>query len=455
MPTNSELAHWDSHHYWHAFTQMEDYDSVVIERGEGVWLVDTMGQRYLDGVSSMWCNLHGHNHPRLNGAIRQQLNLIAHSTSLGQGNRLAATLAKRLADIAPGDLQHVFYASDGSSVVEAALKMAFQFWQQCEQPRPEKTQYVALGKAYHGDTLGSASVGGIDRFHALFKPLLFDVIRLPTPDPRTVASPTDACKHFLQQLEQVLSAEHEKIAALVLEPMIQAAAGMVFHPPGYLRGVRELTSRYDVLLITDEIVTGFGRTGRMFACEHESVTPDILCLGKSITGGYLPLAAAIASPEIYRSFLGPTTSGRAFHHGHTYGGNQLAAAAALASLDLFEEEQTLHQLADKGQKLTEILAQLQEHPHVAQTRQHGLIAAVELTPDPTSKLPYAAELQIGSRVCQAAKERGVWLRPLRDVLVLMPPLSISLEELDLLGTVLLASIDRATEDMSNLIAASP
>ena len=455
MPTNSELAHWDSHHFWHAFTQMDAYASVVIERGEGVWLFDTAGKRYLDGVSSMWCNLHGHNHPRLNGAIREQLELVAHSTSLGQGNRPAAMLAKRLADIAPGDLQHVFYTSDGSSAVEAALKMAFQYWQQCQQPRPEKTLYVALGEAYHGDTLGSASVGGIGRFHAVFEPLLFDVLRLPMPDPRTLTESTDECAHFLRQLEDVLIQQHEQIAALVLEPLIQAAAGMVFHPPGYLRGVRDLTRRYDVLMITDEIVTGFGRTGRMFACDHESVVPDILCLGKSITGGYLPMAAAIASPEIYQAFQGSADSGRAFLHGHTYGGNQLAAAAALASLKILEEEQTLQHLSVKTEKLAELLAQLQKHPHVAQTRLQGLIAAIELTPDPTGGLPYPAELQIGARVCQAAKDRGVWLRPLRDVLVLMPPLSISLDELDFLGKVLLDSIDTVTEEASRLAAAPP
>ena len=448
MLTNSELAHWDSHHFWHAFTQMETYESVVIERAEGVWLFDTEGKRYLDGVSSMWCNLHGHNHPRINAAICDQLNQVAHSTSLGQGNRPAAILAKRLADITPGDLQHVFYASDGSSAVEVGLKMAFQYWQQCEQPQPEKTLYIALGEAYHGDTLGSASVGGIERFHAIFEPLLFNVLRLPTPDPRTVTNPDNVCEYFLQQLEEVLAERHEQIAAMVIEPMIQAAAGMVFHPPGYLRGVRELTRRYNVLLITDEIVTGFGRTGRMFACEHEEVVPDILCLGKSITGGYLPLAATIAGPEIYQAFLGSPDSGRAFLHGHTYGGNQLAASAALATLDLLEEEQTLQQLPDKAQKLAEILARLQKHQHVAQTRQHGLIAAVELTPEKSTGLPYPAEVQIGGRVCRVAKERGVWLRPLRDVLVLMPPLSISLEELDFLGRVFEESIDQATQEVS-------
>ncbi|MCH2594807.1 MAG: adenosylmethionine--8-amino-7-oxononanoate transaminase [Pirellulales bacterium] len=455
MPTHSELANWDRHHFWHSFTQMETYESVVIDRAEGVWIFDTSGKKYLDGVSSMWCNLHGHNHPRLNEAIQTQLGRVAHTTSLGQGNCPAAILAKRLADSLPGDLQHIFYASDGSSAVEVALKMAFQYWQQCDQPCPNKTKYIALGEAYHGDTLGSASVGGIARFHAVFKPLLFDVIRLPTPDPRQLPSSEAECEHFLQQLEHVLSAEHEQIAAIVLEPLIQAAAGMVFHPEGYLHGVRQLTKRYNVLMITDEIVTGFGRTGRMFACEHESVEPDILCLGKSITSGYLPLAAAIATPKIYQAFLGDDDSGRAFLHGHTYGGNQLAAAAALATLDLLEEEQTLQHLPSKAKKLAEILEQLQEHPNVAQCRQHGLIAAVEFTPDPSSNVPYPANIRIGALVCRAAKQRGVWLRPLRDVLVLMPPLSITLDELDFLGNTLQESIQFAAEEAADILATNP
>ncbi|MCG8450005.1 MAG: adenosylmethionine--8-amino-7-oxononanoate transaminase [Pirellulales bacterium] len=452
MPTNSELSDWDSRHHWHAFTQMAEYESVVIQRAAGVWLFDTAGKRYLDGVSSMWCNLFGHNHPQINAAIREQLDQVAHSTPLGLGNRPATILARRLADITPGDLQHVFFASDGSSAVEVALKMAFQYWQQSEQQLPEKKRFVALGQAYHGDTLGSSSVGGIERFHALFEPLLFDVIRLPVPDPRTIRKQDgdcdDPCDFFLAQLEEVLAEHHEQIAALVIEPLIQAAAGMVFHPAGYLRGVRELTQRYNVLLITDEIVTGCGRTGRMFACDHEGVVPDILCLGKSITGGYLPLAATVAGPEIYQAFLGSADSGRAFYHGHTYGGNPLAAAAALATLDLLQE-QSKHDFAGKAQNLTDILARLQAHRHVFETRQQGMIAAVELTPDRTTGLPYPAELRIGYRVCQAAKQRGVWLRPLRDTLVLMPPLSISLDELDLLGTVLLESIEHVTQEVSS------
>ncbi len=457
MPTSDEITHWDQHHFWHAFTQMDEYESLVIDRAEGVWLYDIEGQRYLDGVSSMWCNLLGHGHPRISQAIREQLDRVAHSTSLGMGSRPAATLAKRLAEITPGDLQHVFFGSDGSSVTEVALKMAFQYWLQCEEPRPQKTKYLALGEAYHGDTLGSASVGGIARFHEIFEPLLFDVIRLDAPDPRSLpedVSGSQATDYFLGQLEAVLAEHHHQIAAFVLEPLIQAAAGMIFHPAGYLRGARELTKKYDVLLITDEIVTGFGRTGRMFACEHEEVVPDIMCLGKSITGGYLPLSAAVTHPEIYNAFLGDAASGRSFLHGHTYGGNQLAAAAALATIDLLEEDQVVQRIDERAGQLTKWLARLAAHRHVGETRQRGMIAAVELTASPQRHEPYPTELRVAARICREALRREVWIRPLRDTLVIMPPLSITAEELDILGEALLDSIETVTTELAGTPARS-
>ncbi len=446
----SQLDAWDGHYHWHAFTQMAEYEPLVIERAEGVWLFDVHGNRYLDGVSSLWCNLHGHQHPKIKAAIRDQLDRVAHNTSLGMGNSTTTLLAKRLAEITPGNLEHVFFASDGSSAVESALKMAFQYWRQCDTPRPEKTKYLALGNAYHGDTLGSASVGGIARFHAMFSPLLFEVIRLPSPDPRRLPAdqPTEnAAEYYLSQLEQVLADRHEEIAAMVLEPLVQGAAGMIFHPPGYLAGVRELTRKYDVLLITDEIVTGFGRLGTMFACDQEQVVPDFLCLGKSITGGYLPLSAAITNADIYAAFLGTSASGRSFMHGHTYAGNPLAAAAALATLEILEEEKTLERLAPQCEQLAQILATLSAHPHVAETRQKGMLAAVELTPgEPQSRFP--EDQRIGYQVCREALRHEVWLRPLGDVLVIMPPLSTSTEELKFLGDALLQSIDVVTREFA-------
>jgi adenosylmethionine-8-amino-7-oxononanoate transaminase len=446
MPTAEEFADWDRQHYWHAFTQMEEYQSLVIERAEGVWLYDTGGRQILDGVSSMWCNLLGHGHPKINAAIAEQLGRVAHNTSLGMGNTTTATLAKRLAELAPGNLQHVFFASDGSSAIEAALKMAFQYWQQCDTPRPEKTKYLALGQAYHGDTLGSASVGGIARFHALFAPLLFEVIRVPSPDRRQGA------QVYLDELEQILAEQHQEIAAMVLEPLMQGAAGILFHPPGYLAGVRELTRRYDVLLITDEVVTAFGRTGHMFACDAEDVVPDFLCLGKSLSGGYLPLSATITHPDIYAAFNGSAASGRALMHGHTYAGNPLAAAAALATLDILQEEQTIAKLPPKFDQLAEVMQRLSEHPRVAETRLLGLIGAVELTPSDDPDERYPDELRIAYQICDETLKRGVWLRPLGNVLVIMPPLSISDQELQLLGDVLLESIDVVT---SAVTAAQP
>ncbi len=447
MPTPEQFRDWDLRHHWHAFTQMAEYEPLVIERAEGSWLFDVDGNRYLDGASSMWCNVLGHHHPRIDAAVRDQLDRVAHCTSLGMGGAASAQLAKRLTDLAPGDLQHVFFSSDGASAVEVALKAAFQYWLQCDTPQPAKKKYIALGEAYHGDTLGAAAVGGIARFHALFKPLLFDVIRAPVPDPRRLApdtSPETATRTFLDELEELLATHHEELAALVIEPLVQCAAGMVMHPPGYLRGVRELTRRYDVLMIADEIAVGFGRTGTMFACEQEDVVPDFLCLGKGLSGGYLPVAATITHPHIYNVFLGDAASGRTLYHGHTFGGNSLGAAAALATLDVFQDDEVLSQLPPKIDRLGEHLARLADHPHVARTRQRGLIGALELTADKSTGAPYPADQRTAWTVCGAALRRGVWIRPLGDVLYALPPLTISLDELDFLMSTMTAAIDEVT-----------
>src|SRR5882757_1133168 len=433
-PTRDELRDWDRGHHWHAFTQMSEYEPLIIERAEGCRLIDIDGREYLDGASSMWCNVHGHNHPRINAAIREQLDRVAHCTALGMGCDTTARLAKRLAAVAPGNLDHVFFASDGSSAVEVALKMAFQYWRQCENPRSRKTKFIAFGEAYHGDTLGSASVSGIARFHALFKPLLFDVIRAPLPDPRRLpagTAPEAAAQFYLAQTEDLLRRHRDEIAALVIEPLVQCAAGMVMHPPGFLRGLRELTQAYSVLLICDEVAVGFGRTGTMFACNQEAVVPDFLCLGKGLSGGYLPMAATLTNDAIYTAFLGKFDEGRTLHHGHTFSGNPLASAAAIASLGVFEEEQTLAKLPAKIDRLGEHLCRLAEHPHVATTRQRGLIGALELTPNKASGEPYPSAERRAWRVSRETLARGVWLRPLADVLYVMPPLAISLDELDL------------------------
>src|SRR6185295_7713675 len=391
------------------------------------------GREYLDGISSLWCNVHGHGHPRLDAALREQLDQVAHSTLLGASNVPAIRLAKCLVDLAPAGLNHVFYSDDGATAVEVALKMAFQYWRQRLDPRPGKTCYAALSSAYHGDTLGSVSVGGVERFHAMFEPLLFEVVRLPMPDMYRLPSGVTAdgaLHHYLAETERIVAKHSEGLAALVVEPLVQAAAGMIVHPPGYLEGLREITRRHDVLLIADEVAVAFGRTGTMFACEQEGVTPDFLCLAKGLTGGYLPLAATLATDEVWQAFLGRYDESKTFFHGHTYGGNPLGAAVALASLAVFDEEHTLEAMRPKVAKLAEHLTRIADCPHVGNVRQRGLMAGIELVADRDTKEPYPWAEKRGMRVCNHAREQGVLLRPLGNVVVVMPPLAITLDELD-------------------------
>lgn len=433
LPNFQNLRDWDRSYVWHGFTQMAEYEPFIIERAEGCVLTDIDGRQYIDGVSSLWCNVHGHRHPKIDAAVREQLDRVAHFTNLGGSNPTTILLAKRLAEIAPPGLSHVFFCGDGASAVEAALKMAFQYWRQCKEPKPEKNCFLALGDAYHGDTLGSVSVGGIETFHAMFRPLLFDTLRVPSPDayrtPPGVAA-EDLCQYHLNILEETLRKSHERIAAMIVEPLVQAAAGVVMHPRGYLRGVRELTRKYNVLLIADEVAVGFGRTGKMFACEHENVSPDLLCVGKGLTGGYLPMSASLATDAIWDAFLGAYTECKTFFHGHTYGGNPLSAAAALATLEVFEVERTFEQLSAKIARLGEHLARLAQLPHVGNVRQCGTLGAVELFRDVHTLKPYPWQERRGYRVCENALREGVWIRPLGNVIVIMPPLSISVEQLD-------------------------
>ena len=448
-PTIEDLRRWDRQNYWHGFTQMAEHEPFLIERAEGCTLFDAEGREYLDAVSSLWCNVHGHRHPKIDAAVRSQLDRVAHCTSLGAASPTTVRLAKRLADISPPGLEHVFFSDSGSTAVEAALTIAFQYWQQRDKPQPEKTQFVALDQAYHGDTLGAVSVGGMQQFHATYRPLLFDVFRLPTPDSYRMPKGVEAdglLDHHLAAAEALLAEHHHEIAAFIIEPLVQGAAGMIMHPPGYLRGVRELTRKYDVLLIADEVAVGMGRTGTMFACDQEDVVPDLLCLAKGITGGYLPLAATVATGEVWNAFLGGYAEMKTFFHGHTYGGNPLAAAAALATLDVFEEESTLERLPAKIKRLDDRLRRLSDHPHVGDARQRGLMAGVELVRDRGTATPYAWQERRGLRVCDHARRQGVWLRPLGDVVVIMPPLSITVDQIDQIMDVVEQSIDAATSD---------
>lgn len=437
------IEHWDRDHVWHPFTPMQVYAGerpLVIVRGEGCILIDQDGKRYIDGVSSLWCNVHGHRVPQLDAAIREQLDAIAHSTLLGATNIPAAKLARKLAQLAPPGLTHVFFSDDGATAVEIALKMAFQYWQQRSDPRPGKTRYLALTNAYHGDTLGDVSVGGVERFHAMFRPLLFETLRAPSPYCYRcpLGLERKSCKiDCAEELVRLVETHHEELAAVVMEPLVQGAAGMIVAPDGYLRRVREVTRKHDVLLIADEVAVGFGRTGTLFACEQEQVVPDFLCLAKGLTGGYLPLAATLANDEVFAAFLG---DGKTFFHGHTYTGNPLGAAVALANLELIETSGLLRGLPAKIDQLASALHRIEQLPGVGNVRQRGMIAGIELVADRATRRPFSREEQIGARVCQCARKLGALLRPLGDVLVLMPPLAIEAPMLAELCDIVEASI---------------
>jgi len=439
-----QLLQVDREHYWHAFTQMSEYEPLIIERAEGVWLYDTAGRKLLDGVSSMWCNVHGHCHPHIDAAVRAQLERVAHVTSLGMSNPTTIELTQRLLDTAPGALECLFFSSDGASAVEVALKMAFQYWRQCPQPEPQRDRFLAVGNAYHGDTLGSVSVGGVSRFHAMFAPLLFEVVRGPCPDtyrlPAGVRQEA-AAEFYLSEYAELLERFGERIAAVIVEPLVQGAAGMVMHPPGFLRGLKALAKRYGVLFIADEIAVGMGRTGKLWASEWEEVTPDFLCAGKGLSGGYMPLAATMTTRRIWDAFLGEYSASRSFFHGHTYGGNPLACAAGLATLELFETEQTLANVAAQGELLEACLRPLADHRWVGDVRCLGLIAAIELVADKQHQTPFPWAERRGHQVCQAALTQGVWMRPLGNVIVAMPPLSATAEHIELLAAAVAYGID--------------
>ncbi len=447
--TTSNLARAAQKYLWYPFTQMSEVEQtppLIIERGEGVYLIDTDGNRYIDGVSSLWTNVHGHRHPRLDQAIRDQVDRIAHSTLLGLSNVPAIRLAEKLISIAPEGLTRVFYSDSGSTAVEIALKMAYQYHAQAGQP--ERSTFIALENAYHGDTLGSVSVGGIDLFHAKFRPLLFPVERIPSPhcyrcplgrDPSTCNM---AC---LAPLERILEEKAEKIAGVVMEPLVQGAAGMLVHPRGYLKRVRELTEKHGVLLILDEVATGFGKTGTMFACEQEDVRPDLMALAKGLSGGYLPIAATLATEEIYSGFLGRYEDFRTFFHGHTFTGNPLAAAVAIATLEVFGEEHVLEHVKELDRRMEERLHEFAELPHVGNIRRRGIMTGIELVADRESKEPYPVEMRVGHQVIMEARRHGVIIRPLGDVVVLMPPLAISLDELDTLLDAVYESIVTVTQ----------
>ena len=449
---SDELRNIDNEHVWHPFTQMQghrDEEVPIIESGDGFFLIDTDGRSYLDGVSSLWCNVHGHRVPELDQAIRAQLDQIAHSTLLGLASVPSIELAEELVKRTPADLTKVFYSDSGSTAVEIALKMAFQYHAN-KSPADSQTRdlFACMQHAYHGDTIGSVSVGGISIFHQIFGKLLFESVQIPCPVayPRPEGYTEESYLEFcFAELERLLAENHERLAAFVIEPLVQGAAGMLMHPAGYLKRVRELTRQYGIPLIADEVAVGLGRTGTMFACEQEGVTPDFLCLAKGITGGYLPLAVTMATDEIAVAFEGAHTDYNAFYHGHTYTGNSLACAAALATFKLFDENRTLDNVRETSAVLTQRLAELKEHPYVGEIRHKGVMVGIELVADRETRTAFPAELRLGHQVTLAARKNGVIVRPLGDVVILMPAPGMPAELVEQLCDTVFAAIDEAIQ----------
>ncbi len=470
----NDLGEADKKYIWHPFTQMKDWERgspLIITGGKGSFIKDSAGRWYLDGVSSLWVNIHGHRKKEIDEAIKEQIDKISHSTLLGLSNEPAIRLAEKLVGIiqqclggrgnplwlpswerasTEGQAQgpaptRVFYSDNGSTSVEIALKMAFQYWK--HKGIEGKNSFLSLNNAYHGDTLGAVSVGGIDIFHEAFRPLLFNTFRAPSPYcyrcelGREYPGCAMAC---VEKMAGILREHHDVIAAVIMEPLVQAAGGMIVSPPGYLKAVQEVCREYSVLLIADEVATGFGRTGRMFACEHESVVPDIICLSKGITGGYLPLAATIATEEIYNAFLGEFRDLKTFFHGHSYTGNPLACSAALACLEIFEREDTVRSIQPLIGILDKRLGEISGMDHVGDVRNRGLMAGIELVKDKKTKEPYAWEEKIGWQIACNARDKGVLIRPLGNVIVIMPPLSISPEDLTMMLTVVEDAIKAVT-----------
>ena len=447
----ADLRRWDNEHVWHPFTPMQTYrdeDTPIIVAGEGFELIDVAGKRYLDGVSSLWCNVHGHRVPEIDQAIREQLDRISHSTLLGLANEPSIQLAKELVDRVPVGLSKVFYSDSGATAVEAALKIAYQYHRQKSPKQEHRDLFVTLSGAYHGDTIGAVSLGSMDAFHATYRDLLFQKLTVPTPAGlRLPAGCTreSYVAHCFAELERIVAENHQRIVAFVIEPLVQGAAGVLVHPEGYLRRVREVTQAFDVPLIADEVAVGFGRTGTLFACEQESVCPDILCLAKGLTGGYLPLAATLTTTEIFNAFLADPWAEKTFYHGHTYTGNPLGCAAALASLRRFDTNDVLGTVSANSTRLeTRLKAFAERSRFIGEIRQRGIMIGIELVKDRDSLEAFAVDKRLGHQIARAALRRGVFIRPIGDVVILMPAPAMPTELIDRLCDVTFECIDEVT-----------
>jgi adenosylmethionine---8-amino-7-oxononanoate aminotransferase len=446
------LRDWDNQFVWHPFTPMlayRDEGAPIIEAAEGFDLIDVEGRRYLDGISSLWCNVHGHRVPEIDRAIREQLDRVAHTTLLGLSSVPSIELATELVALAPHGLTKVFYSDSGATAVEVALKIAYQFHAQKAgaSDAARRDRFLCLGSAYHGDTLGTVSVGGIPLFHSAYRDLLFKTVSVPSPVAfRTPPgfTPATYLDHCFAEVERLIVENRDRAAAFVMEPLVQGAAGILVHPTGYLSRVRQLTREHGIPLIADEVAVGFGKTGTLFACEQEDVCPDLLCLAKGLTGGYLPLAATLATDEIYEAFLAAPHEGKTFFHGHTFTGNALACAAALASLRLFEENRVLENVRANTARIAARLSALKSSAVVGEIRQKGAMVGIELVRDRATSEPFPPERRLGHQVTLAARKRGVILRPLGDVVVLMPAPAMPGDLVDRLCDVAIESIEEAT-----------
>ena len=450
MTDPATLIEWDRRHLWHPFTQMADWvqdEPLVVAAAEGCTLIDTAGRRYLDGVSSLWCNVHGHRHPRLDAALRAQIERVAHTTLLGLGSVPSIELAHALVDVVPRGLTRVFYSDAGATAVEAALRIALQYHHL--HGAPGRVRFASLVEGYHGDTLGAVGVGYSETYHRFVEGAIRPAVRLTPPHVfrwQRGMEAENALAAALDEAEATLATHAASLAALVVEPLVQGAAGMWIHPPRYLARLAELARHHGMLLIADEVATGFGSTGTMFACEQAGVTPDLLCIAKGLSGGYLPLAATLATEEVFAAFLAPYEDFRAFFHGHTFTGNALACAVALASLRVFEEERTLERLGPKIARLHErLVGEIAPLRHTGEVRQQGVMVGIELVAERDGRAPYPADARIGQRVVKAARARGVVVRPLGNVIVLMPPLAISMADLDRLVDVVRDAIVDVTD----------
>ncbi|WP_080996957.1 adenosylmethionine--8-amino-7-oxononanoate transaminase [Thiopseudomonas alkaliphila] len=450
MSSNNHWMQRDLAVVWHPCTQMKDHETlplVPIKKAQGIWLEDFDGNRYLDAVSSWWTNIFGHANPRINQRIKDQVDQLEHLMLAGFTHQPVIELSERLVQITPAGLDKVFYADNGSASIEVALKMSHHYW--LNLGKPEKKRFATITNGYHGETLGTMSVSDVALYTETYKALLFDAIKVPSPDCYHRAPGVSWEEHsrfMFEAMRQTLEQHHHELSAVILEPLVQGAGGMRMYHPIYLTLLRQACDEYGVHLIVDEIAMGFGRTGSMFACEQAGITPDFMVLSKALTGGYLPLAAVMTTNQIYDAFYDNYDSLKAFLHSHTYTGNPLACAAALATLDIFAQDDVIAKNQQLAQHIAQATAHLQDHPHVAEVRQTGMVLAIEMVKDKANKTPFAWQERRGMKVFEYAMQQGALLRPLGNVVYFLPPYIITPEQIDWLAEVATAGIELAVKD---------